>query len=425
MRTLNQKRPLAKNLRKERGLVTGQKATRCRPGDVGGLSLISGNRVTRIITRLNVGGPSRHVLLLNRSLDLAGYDSDLVFGSEGLREGTIDPNLIKAKNISALRRPVHPWHDTQAYRAITKHLRERRPCLVHTHMAKAGILGRLAASREGVPAILHTYHGHVLSGYFRSPLSKLFVQVERWAARRTHALVAISPIIRDELLELGIGKPSQWHIIPLGLDLDEYLNMKLEPLEARERFQIPPDGPLVGMIGRLAPIKDHETFFQVAAAIGASVPKARFVVAGDGELREKLERRARTLLGDRVHFTGWVSDLKTMYSALDLVMLTSRNEGTPLSLIEAAASARPTVATNVGGVRDVVREGVTGYLAPAGNVAELSRRAVEVLRRPEQARQMGNAGREWVRRRFSAERLSTDIQELYSEILRGTTFALR
>jgi len=289
--------------------------------------------------------------------------------------------------------------------------------VVHTHLAKAGALGRIAARRTRVPVIVHTYHGHVLEGYFSSPVSRAVLMVERRLAALTDALVAVSDAVRDDLVARGVGRPGQWRVIPLGLDLSKLLGQLPDARSARRVLGLPEDGPTVGIVGRLTPVKDHATFLAAAARIAQMRPEATFAIAGDGELREGLEMQARRLLGDRCRFLGWVMDLPNLYAALDVVVLTSRNEGTPVALIEAGAAARPVVATEVGGVPDVVRNGVTGLLAPQGDPASIAAQVLRVLEEPGLGRSLGSAGREWVRNRFTIDRLADDLAALYGELL--------
>lgn len=376
-----------------------------------------GAKVMRIITRLNIGGPARHVDILSRGLDAFAFDTELVAGSEAASEGRLDPGT-RLTRVPALVRPVSPRDDLRAARALSHLVRLRRPTLVHTHMAKAGALGRMAAFRAHVPIVVHTYHGHVLDGYFSRPVAAAFLAAERALARRTDALVAVSETVRDELLGLGIGRPEQWRVVPLGLELEPLIDTIAGRAEAREMLGLPVSGAVVGFVGRLVPIKDVPTFLRAARRVAVDRPDLTVVVAGDGELRAELETVARTLLGDRVRFLGWVQDLPTLYRALDVVVLTSRNEGTPVALIEAAAAGRPAVATRVGGVGDVVRDGDTGLLAGPGDDAAIARLIGSLLDDPVRAEALGSAARDWVRERYSADRLVGDMADLYDDLLR-------
>jgi glycosyltransferase involved in cell wall biosynthesis len=374
-------------------------------------------KVTSVITRLNVGGPARLAILVTRALEEQGFFTELVSGSVGSREGILEASDASHTGVASLKRRIDPLADFRTARALKDIFTEQRPDIVHTHMAKAGTLGRIAARQARVPVILHTFHGHVLDEYFSKPVSKLFGATERYLSRWTDALIAVSPSVRDFLLALGVGKPSQWHVIPVGLELDDLVRPPPPKDESRKRLGLPADGPAVGIVGRLVPIKDHSTFLEAARVIANVRSDVTFVVAGDGESRVPLQARAEQMLGDHVRFLGWVFDLPALYGCLDVVVLSSRNEGTPVALIEAGAAAKPVVATRVGGVPDVVRDGETGYLVAPGDGVAMARGILELLDNPQRATAMGAAAREWVRPRFSAARLVEDIIELYCELL--------
>jgi glycosyltransferase involved in cell wall biosynthesis len=373
--------------------------------------------VLRIITRLNVGGPARQALLLDRELPARGYRSQLIAGMEGPREGTLATPEDDLVRLRSLRRPLNPVEDLRALGDLRREIRAGRPDVVHTHTAKAGALGRLAARRARVPVVVHTFHGHVLEAYFSRPVARAFVEAERRLARGTDALIAVSAAVRDELLALGIGDRRRWRVIPLGLELDPLLSELPDVAPARAALGLPTDLPVVGIVGRLAPIKDHRTFLRAAARLAGQRPDVHFAVVGDGELRGELEPAFRASLGERVTFTGWVRDLPALYASLDVVALTSRNEGTPVSLIEAAAARRPVVATRVGGVADVVVDGRSGVLVPRGDDAALADAVEEIIGQPGRARAMGEAGRAHVSERFSARVLVDRIADLYEELL--------
>jgi glycosyltransferase involved in cell wall biosynthesis len=373
--------------------------------------------VVRLITRLNVGGPAKQAIFLSDAMERRGFVTELVYGSVGRGEGELSPAGGNHTRIPELARRVSPFGDLRAARSVARLVRRRRPDIVHTHLAKAGALGRLAARRAGVPVVVHTYHGHVLEGYFSGPVTATFVAAERRLAMWCDALIAVSAAVRDDLLDLGIGRPDQWRVVPVGLELDDLMAKLPSRDKARRRLGLPDDGPVAGVVGRLVPIKDHVTFLEAAARVAGARPDVSFAVVGDGELRAELERRARGMLGDRIRFLGWVSDLPTLYAALDVVVLTSRNEGTPVSLVEAGAAGKPVVSTGVGGVRDVVRDGVTGLLAPREDAAAVGAAVLRLLNDPSTATRMGAAGRDWVRDRFSAHRLADDLAGLYRECL--------
>lgn len=371
----------------------------------------------RIITRLNIGGPARQAISLTEKLRPYGYETDLVTGSAGDREGEIaPPETVTPIRLDCLKRGVDPRADTISLRSLRRLMAERSPVIVHTHMAKAGTLGRIAAARSRVPVVVHTFHGHVLKEYFSPLVSRAFLLAEQRLARHTDALVAVSASVRDELLALGIGQRQQWRVVPLGLELEHLLGLLPASASSREALGVAGNGLAVGIVGRLAPIKDHGTFLRMCKQVLAHCPDVQFVVAGDGELRRDLERQFAPL-GEKVRFLGWVTDLPTLYSALDVVVLTSRNEGTPVALIEASSAAKPVVATEVGGVADVVQDGTTGLLAASGDDAALAGHVVSLLKNPDLRQDMGAAGRQHVQHRYSSERLVDDMAQLYQELL--------
>jgi glycosyltransferase involved in cell wall biosynthesis len=310
---------------------------------------------------------------------------------------------------------MQPRSDLDALVAVRRVMTQSRSQLVHSHMAKAGAIGRLAArSLRDRPRTVHTFHGHVLDGYFGRRVEKAFLQTERWLAKGTDVLIAISPEIRDSLLDLGIGRASQYRIIPLGLDLSSFLAVNSPSGSFRHDLGLTPDVPLVGAAGRLVPIKDISTLLSAMAFL----PGVHLAIIGDGELRPQLESEARAKdLAGRVHFTGWRRDMAAVVADLDVVALTSRNEGTPVALIEALAARRAVTASDVGGVRSVVRDGLTGLLSPVGDVEQVARNIDQLLSSPSLRERLGKAGRQHVTERFSAERLVQDVRLLYRELL--------
>jgi len=372
-------------------------------------------RVLRLITRLNVGGPARQALLLSRHLP-PDFPTTLAAGTPTAAEGELTDDQVEVRRVPLVR-PLRPDVDARAVVAVRRLLRETGARLVHTHMAKAGTVGRSAAwSVHPRPRTVHTFHGHVLDGYFSPAVRRTFIEIERRLARGTDVLIAISDEIRDELLDLRIGRPDQYRVIPLGFDLAPFFTVDGQRGHLRRRLNLGPDVPLVVALGRLVPIKDHVTLFEAMAR----VPDAHLAVVGDGELRASLEARvARMRLGDRIHFTGWMTDVASVLSDVDVVALTSRNEGTPVSLIEAAACGRASVATKVGGVGMVVEDGVNGYLTRPGDAVGFAAAVERLLAEPETRRGMGLAGRERVRQRFSQERLLSDIRALYTDLTVG------
>jgi glycosyltransferase involved in cell wall biosynthesis len=374
-------------------------------------------KILRLITRLNIGGPGRQVLMLHRELQARGYECELVSGAPQAEEGAFPPPAERYTLLPSLRRETDFIADGKAILALRRIMRATRPDIVHTHTTTAGGLGRIAAKLAKVPITVHTFDGHVLSGYLSAPQTKVLATAERSLAHGTDVLIAVSTQVRDDLLSLGIGREEQWRVIPHGLELDDLLNGPAPAAASRDRLGLPQGVPLAGIVGRLAAIKDHATFIKTAARVAARNPEVEFVVAGDGALRPSIEVSARAALGDRVHFLGWATDLPTLYGALDMVVLTSRNEGTPLTLMEAGAAGLPVVATRVGGVPEVVRDGETGFVLPAGDDEALAAKVELLLASPETAASMGEAARAWIRARYTWQRLVDDLMALYDELL--------
>jgi glycosyltransferase involved in cell wall biosynthesis len=374
-------------------------------------------RVLRIITRLNVGGPALHASLLSTRLDPERFQTTLAVGQESAGEaamadlGRLPPSL-RPVAIPSLRREISPLADARALAALVALTRRVRPHIVHTHLAKAGSLGRVAARLAGVPVVVHTFHGTVFSGYFGERASRVYLASERALGHLTTRLVAISPAVRAELLALRVAPAAKIVEIPLGLDLDPFLAAPSQAV-ARERLRLQPDARYVGIAGRLVPVKDVGTFIRAFAIVAAERADVTALIVGDGPEREALERMTVDLgIGGRCRFMGWVADMSALYAAVDVMALTSVNEGTPVTLIEAMAAGRTVVATAVGGVPDVVAAD-TGLLVPPGDPAAFAQALLRALDRepaPETARRA-------VVLRYSASRLVADIERLYLELI--------
>jgi len=379
-------------------------------------------RVARVIARLNIGGPAIHTILLTAGLDPARFESLLITGVEAEHEGNM-LDLAAAKGVQPLvipdlGREISPWRDLRTLWMLYRLFRRWRPSIVHTHTAKAGTVGRLAAWLAGVPIVIHTFHGHVFHGYFGPQKTRAFIYIEWVLARLSDRIVTVSEGQRTELAGYGIAPLDKIAVVPLGFELDELFHCQPHRGELRAELGLAADTPLVGIVARLTAVKNHHLFLKAARLIAQEEPGTRFLVVGDGELRDELETRTRELgLEEQVLFLGWRSDMPRIYADLDVVALTSRNEGTPVSLIEGMAAGVPVVSTAVGGVPDIVADGVCGYLVPPDDAAALARAIVALLRDKEKAQAMGQAGRQVVKARFSAERLIGDVERLYIQLL--------
>lgn len=365
--------------------------------------------VLRLVTRLNVGGPARQALLLTRDL-AAEYPTTLAAGIPGPAEGELTDPEVRVRRVP-LTRPMRPVTDARAIAAVRRLVDSERPAILHTHMAKAGAVGRIAARSLGNrrPRTVHTFHGHVLSGYFSRTVERGFVELERRLARVTDVLVAVSPEVRDSLLDLGIGRTSQFHVVPLGLDLAPFFAVSGRSGALRAHLGVDATTPLVGAVGRLVPIKCLDVLIDAVATIDG----AHLVLVGDGEERDRLARHAQQRgMAGRFHVTGWWPDVAAALADLDVVALTSANEGTPVALIEAQAAGRPIVATDVGGVRHVVTDGVSGLLVPAGAADAIAGAVRRVLDDGTLAARLGQGGRVSAER-FGSARLVSDVRALY------------
>lgn len=377
-------------------------------------------RVLRLFSRLNVGGPSVHVILLTAGLRDRGYQTRLIVGQEEPLEGNLfgfaEEKGVACTQLAALGREIRPLGDLRALWALRRLIREFRPVIVHTHTAKAGVLGRLAARLTGVPLVVHTYHGHVLRGYFGPVKTAFFRGLERLLGPLTDVLLAVSPAVKQDLVELGVAPASKIRVVPLGLDLEPLAGV-LPRGTLRREAGLPEGAPLIGVVGRLVPIKDISTFLEAAARVRNSIGSCHFALVGDGQERALLEARVPDLgLRGAVRFFGWRKDMGAVYGDLDVVVNSSRNEGTPVSLIEALAAGRPVVATRVGGTPDLLGED-RGLLVPPGDPSALASAILECLRDPAAAAARARAGQRHVLRHHAVGRLLADMDGLYRELL--------
>jgi glycosyltransferase involved in cell wall biosynthesis len=371
-------------------------------------------RVLRVIARLNVGGPALQAAVLSRGLDPDRFEQRLVAGALGPREGdyvALRAPDLQVSYLPGLGRTPQPFDDLQALAGLVRTIRAFRPHIVHTHTAKAGVLGRLAARMCGVPATVHTFHGHLLNGYFSPLVSRGVVHVERIFARGTTRLVAVGDQVRQDLLAAGIGRPDQYEVVAPGV--------RLPPAPPRsvafKQLGLPPDQRMVTFVARMTAVKRPDRFADMAAIVAARHPEALFVAVGDGELADDLAKQAARA-GVPIRLLGWRAQMETVYAASDVVVLTSDNEGMPVSLIEAQAAGVPCVTTRVGSAPEVVADGETGFVT-GPNPSELAQ-AVERLLEDECLRSsMGRAAARRAGARFGPERLASDMARIYEEVL--------
>ncbi len=406
-------------------------------------------RILRIINRFNLGGPTHNAAYLSRYLP-DDFETLLVGGGQGAtEEGShhiLDAMGVKPLILPEMQREVAPWQDRGAYRRIKELIQKFQPDIVHTHAAKAGAVGRLAASKLGVKAIVHTFHGHVFHSYFGPMRTALYKNVERFLASRSSRIVAISDRQKEELVEEHrICPADKVTVIPLGFDLSRFQeDQQIKRALFRRVYGLADDEMAVGIVGRLVPIKNHDLFLEAIATVSQrSGRKLRAFIVGDGEERERLQRRASDLglsivsgpvfnghgfghgvVNGRaavapatITFTSWIKEIDIVNAGLDIVMLTSLNEGTPVSLIEAQAANRPIVTTRVGGIENVVVPGRTALLAESGDLDGLTACLQELLDNAPLRQSMGDSGWDHVRDRYHYTRLVNDTADLYRSLL--------
>lgn len=381
-------------------------------------------RVVNVITRLNVGGASPPVIALAAQLRRRHHESLLVCGMPQPAEGSMNDDAISAGvelvRISELRRPPHVSRDLVALGKLVRLFRRHRPDVVATHMTKAGLLGRLAARVVGVPVVVHTYHGQGFKVFKERWKERLVLGLERRLARLATGNIVVSEIQKHRFLEWGIGTEATLRVIRYGVDLEPYLQAGEFSKEGRSELGVPGDGRFVGVVGRLVEIKGQDVFIEAAAKLAHRYPDASFLLVGDGPARGDYERLTRLLgLAERVQFLGWRRDIPRLLAKLDVVVLSTAFdfEGTPLAVIEALAAGRPVVATAVGGVPEVVRNGETGFLVPPRDPGALADAIATALDDPGYAAKLGRQGQQVVRALYGRDRMVDETERYFAECL--------
>lgn len=391
-------------------------------------------RVLRILNRLVIGGPSKNAVYLTRYMQ-PEFDTLLVIGGKEDHEQDADflatSHQIQPTCIPGMKRPISFTNDWMAYKKLKKLIREFKPDIVHTHAAKSGALGRMAAKHCGVPVIVHTFHGHVFHSYFNPVKTNFFIRAERYLAGFSDAIIAISEVQKKELEEdFKIATASKFRVIPLGLDLDHFIiDQDSKRKKFREEFGLDDNTIAIGIIGRLVPVKNHSLFLKsIKHVLENYEGNIKAFIIGDGESRATIQREA-TQLGisfsqhkDTVHphpliFTSWRNDVDTICAGLDIIALTSLNEGTPVSLIEAQAACKPVVSTRVGGIADVVLENRSGLLSAADDQSSFAKNLLQLVSDSSLRSRFSNAGKEHVLNKYGYRRLVKDMSELYYELL--------
>ncbi|SDC70523.1 glycosyltransferase [Niabella drilacis] len=395
-------------------------------------------KILRIHNRLITGGPVYNVLNLTKFLE-PDFETLLVVGEKEHHEqdaGFIAERMgIRPLLVPEMGRAVHPLKDYKAYHKITEIIKWFKPDIVHTHAAKPGAVGRLAAYHMKVPVVVHTYHGHVFHSYFNKAKTQVFLNIERYLAKKSTALIAISPEQKTELShQYRVAKENKFRIVPLGFELERFMENQEEKRKAfRTEFGLADDEIAIGITGRLVPVKNHDLFLEALAfVLKHTAKKVKAFIIGDGTSCPHIQEKAAALhipfgrsgeaCGDRsLIFTSWRSDMDVVNAGLDIVCLTSFNEGTPVSLIEAQAANKPIVSTNVGGVKDVVKEGTTALLAGIQDKQTFFDHLLTLVNDDEWRAAMGNSSTGFITARFGVKRLASDFRDLYYSLLSGKT----
>ncbi|HOU98845.1 MAG TPA: glycosyltransferase [Bacteroidales bacterium] len=391
-------------------------------------------RVLRIVNRFNLGGPTFNAAYLTKYLS-PEYETMLIGGihedDEESSEFILNNLGINAIILPEMRRSINGIGDYQAYRKIKKIIKEFKPDIVHTHASKAGMLGRKAAVDLNVPVIVHTFHGHVFHSYFNPIKTRTFIQIERFLASKTDAIIAISQAQKNELSNVFCIAPEEKiNVIPLGLDLSRFItNQDEKRYVFRKENYLDDDEIAIAIVGRMVPIKNHQLFVKaIAEAKQQTQKKIRAFIVGDGQSRDEIEVLAHklnlvispngtTTLKPDIRFSSWIKNVDYVYAGVDIVALTSLNEGTPVSLIEAQAAGKPIVSTNVGGIKDISIEGKSILLSESNDEKAFIDNLIKLINDDELRLKMKNNAKDFIIKRFDYHRLVSDVSELYSNLL--------
>ncbi len=380
-------------------------------------------KILQMIARLNVGGTALHVLTLTRTFNNDKYDTLLLHGNVESNEEDMTKyegmNVSQKEILPELGRSIRPLKDIVTLMKVIKVIRRERPDIVHTHTAKAGAVGRSAAAICRVPVIVHTYHGHVFSGYFSPLMSNVFRMIDKFLARRSTRIITISKLQKEELSGLLGLKEGRVEVIPLGFGVEKFATCReCRAGEFRKLIGVPDEAKIVSIIGRITGIKNHTLFLEAAKLIAEKNDDAVFVIVGDGEDREKCERMAKEFaIEKRVIFTGWQEDIEKVYADTAVTVLTSINEGTPMCVIESLAAGVPVVATKVGGVADIFDDGEGGFIVEPGDAKAVAEAVLKLLYDETLCRKIGTAGQNRMIETYKEERMLNDMESLYEKLL--------
>ena len=389
-------------------------------------------RVLRIANRLNIGGPTYNVCNLTKYLS-EDFQTLLVAGQEDPSEKSslyiAEKMGIQPRIIASMQRSIHPIKDKKAYNEIRQIIREFKPHIVHTHAAKAGAIGRYAAYKENVPVIIHTYHGHVFHSYFNPLKTNIFLTIERYLGKKSNALIAISPLQKNELSQsFKIGPASKFEVVPLGFNFEKFFtSMDKKRLDFRRKWRLDEQTLAIGIIGRLVPIKNHAMFLLGFAQAKKKITKnVQVYFIGDGETKQELMRLCKSLhlsfslkpcVNSDVIFTSWISDVDRVLAGIDLVCLTSKNEGTPVSLIEAGCAGKPFISTDVGGIKDILEDPSQGCVLEDNSIEALETALVSHIDRAILGDTLPLSVRERVANRYGYKQLCLSMAQIYTRLL--------
>lgn len=380
-------------------------------------------RIMRLISRMNVGGPAQHAIFLTQSMQNDQWKTFLCSGFEDhAEENMLDLAAARGvfvKRIFCMRRKVSVWNDLIAFGHILWLLWKFKPDILHTHTAKAGALGRMASFFYGRVFLVHTFHGHVFSEYFNSKISGFFLRVEKLLSRKTDVIITLTDSLRDELISKGIQPRRRFCVVPLGLDLERF-RQETSARIFREELGVTADVFLIGVVGRLVPIKRHQDLFEALAILRQKYPMVKLAIIGGGECESPLRSlAARLKVTDHVVFCGFRKDLEKIYPSLDLVVLCSANEGMPLCLIEAMAQGIPIVATQVGGVNDLLSDCPSCKIVNAKSPNELAGAIEWVMNHRDSFKTEALRYRKTAFERFDLKILVRNTESVYQDLLEG------
>jgi glycosyltransferase involved in cell wall biosynthesis len=318
--------------------------------------------------------------------------------------------------IKHLRRNISIFYDIRAFFSLYRLFKKEKFDIVHTHTAKAGFIGRIAARLAGVRAVVHTPHGHNFYGYFSPFITILVIWLEKIASLFTDKIIVLTNIEKRDMLKYNIGNPGQIEIVHSGLDLDRY-NTKINVIEKKAEFAVGQDEFLVGMVGRLETVKGPEYFIEAARYIAEKIPKTKFLVVGEGSLKDIMIKRSIQLnIDDKIIFVGWHEDIPEILSILDVLVLPSLNEAVGRVLLEAGASGKPVVATDVGGIPDIIKNNETGILVPPADSRKIAEAVISLLKDKQKRFEMGHAAKNWVNTKFSVDNMVGEVHNLYKSL---------